>query len=145
MIDENTRIQKRKNYILLAEKSYLDLNKKEAATFYKKALEFSEKEESIDTLFNIAIIYDELEFFSESMKIYREILRLDKNKAGAYYGIAIIEERLGNLDRALEYFYKAIEKDGNYDRAYYFAANIYEKSKRKGYRTVQKSNRVKAG
>lgn len=126
LIDEKTRRQKRRNYIVLAEKSYLDDDIKRSLSFYKKSLGFSSKEEYINSLFNIALIYDELELFSESMRTYKEILSLDIDNPGAYYGVAIMEEQLGNLDKALEYFFKAIEKDGHYDRAYYFAANIYD-------------------
>ena len=98
MIDEKTRSQKRRNYIVLAEKSFLDEDIKASLSFYKKALRFSSNEEYIDTLFNIALIYDELELFSESIRAYKEILDIDENNPGAYYGIAIMEEQFGNLD-----------------------------------------------
>ena len=110
MIDEKTRLQKRRNYIVLAEKAFLEEDRKLSLSFYKRALRFSSDEEYIDTLFNIALIYDELELFSESIRSYKEILLRDEDNPGAYYGIAIMEEAAGNLDTALEYFFKAIEK-----------------------------------
>ena len=52
-----TRYDRRKNYIILAENSYINGNKARAVKFYKKALEFyGDKEETIQILYNIAMI-----------------------------------------------------------------------------------------
>ena len=97
---KNSRL--RKNYILLAENEYLQGNKEKAIDFYLKSLEFKgSKEEDIEILFNLALIYDELDLALESKKAYERIIELDNNNPGAYYGVAIMEERLGDYQQAL--------------------------------------------
>lgn len=120
--------QRRKNYILLAENNYLQDDKEKAIHFYNKSLEFKGlKEEDIEILFNIALIYDELNMPLDSKNTYDRILKLDSTNPGAYYGIAIMEEQLGNDDKAIYCYQQAIKSDSKYDRAYFFLANLYDK------------------
>jgi len=120
-------MDRKNNYLLLAEEAYLDGKKEKAIEFYKKALQFKGNiEDDIAILYNMAEIYDEIDKPLYAIERYRKILRLNPLEAGAYYGIAIMEERLSNKEKALEYYHKAIEIDPNYDRAYYYAANLYD-------------------
>ena len=120
--------QRRKNYLVLAESNYFQGNKEKAIDFYNKSLEFKGSlEDDIEILFNIALIYDELDLPQDSIKAYDRILALDPVNPGAYYGKAIMEEQLGNDDRALYYYKQAIKSDPKYDRAYFFLANLYDK------------------
>lgn len=117
--------QRRNNYIILGENFYLDNKKEKAIQFFNKALEFEGIiSDDVIILFNIAIIYDELEDYIGTFNTYKRILVLDHKNPGAYYGLAIMEEKLKRFDKALEYYFKAIELDPTYDRAYYFAANL---------------------
>lgn len=119
--------QKRTNYLIIAENFYLDDNKLKAIQFYNKALEFNgSKEDYIEILFNIALIYDELDMLHESLETYEKIINIDNTVSGAYYGIAMMEERLGNKHKALSYYLRAIQINEYYDRAYYYVANIYD-------------------
>lgn len=84
------------NYVLLAENAYLNDNKKRAIDFYEKALEFrGEVIDKIAILYNIAHIYDELNYLSESLEYYEKILDIDPEEEGAYYGKAMIYEKNG--------------------------------------------------
>ncbi len=118
---------RRKNYIILAENFYLDEDREKAIEFYNRALKFSgEKDEDIEVLYNVAIIYDELDIPKKALKTYKKIIELDANQAGAFYGMATMYERLGNKKKALESYFKAVEIDSQYDRAYFYIANIYD-------------------
>ena len=131
MVNLTTKLrneQRRKNYILLAENHYLQGDKEKAIHFYNKSIEFKGlKEEDIEILFNIALIYDELNLPLDSKDAYNRILKLDPTNPGAYYGIAIMEEQLGNDDMAIYRYQQAIKSDPEYDRAYFFLANLYDK------------------
>ena len=88
MLKRHEEEHKRNNYVLLAEKFYLDDNKEKAIGFYNKALNFNKsKEDDMDILFNIAMIYDELEMYVESIHTYEKIIDIDEDNPGAYYGI----------------------------------------------------------
>ncbi|MFS8541878.1 MAG: tetratricopeptide repeat protein, partial [Tissierellales bacterium] len=118
---------RRKNYIILAENSYLNGNKDRAVQFYTKALEFEgDEEETIQILYNIAIIYDEMDEPEKALLTYKKITEVDENQAGAFYGMATMYERLDDKDKALECYFKATEIDPYYDRAYFYIANIYD-------------------
>lgn len=118
---------RRKNYIILAENSYLDKNMEKAIEFYNKALKFSgEKAENIEILYNMAIIYDELDIPKEAFYRYKKIIELDKYQAGAFYGLATMYERLDKKEKALESYFEAVKIDKEYDRAYFYIANIYD-------------------
>ncbi|HEY4543290.1 MAG TPA: tetratricopeptide repeat protein, partial [Tissierellaceae bacterium] len=121
----NESNQKRNNYIVLGEASYINGEKEKAVEFYKKALEYDGNND-IDIYFNLAIIYDELDLVDESISSYQKIIDKDKKQAGAFYGKAIMLERKGLIDEALDNYLEAIKIDPKYDRAYYFAANLYD-------------------
>lgn len=124
--------QRRKNYILLAENSYIKEDREKAIHFYNRSLEFNGAiEEDIDLLFNIALIYDELNLPEDSKNTYKRILELDHTNPGAYYGIAIMKEQMGYDDKAIYNYQQAIKADPNYDRAYFFLANLYDKLDKK--------------
>ena len=118
---------RKNNYTILAESSYLDGNKEKAIEFYNKSLQFEgDRDEDIGILYDLAIIYDELDIPLKALRTYRRIIQLDSGQAGAYYGMATMHERLGEDERALEYYFKAVGIDPEYDRAYFYIANIYD-------------------
>ena len=127
MKDQLSNIDRRKNYIILAENAYLDEDKKNAIKFYIKALKFKgNKADNIQILYNMAIIYDELDIPEKALKAYENIVRLDKRQAGAYYGMATMYERLKDKEKALKSYFKAVEIDPQYDRAYFYIENLYD-------------------
>ena len=118
---------RRKNYIILAENSYLDGDRERAVRFYNRALRFEgDKDETIQILYNIAIIYDELDLPEKALRAYRKITELDERQAGAFYGMATMYERLKDVESALKCYFKATEIDPFYDRAYFYIANIFD-------------------
>lgn len=93
---------------------------------YNEALFFLENEDKIEVLFVIADIYGELENYVDANNIYEEILSIDSENSGAWYGIAFTNELLGkDVLLSLDAYEKAIELDKNYKEAYYYAATIY--------------------
>lgn len=137
-----TSNSKQYNYILLAENFYLNNDKEKAINFYGRALEFTEEtEEYISILYNIAEIYDELDYMENSLSTYEKITRLNPKEAGAYYGMAMIYEKMNDFDKALVYYDEAIDIDPNYDRAYYYAANIFDEKGNKD-KAIEYYNKV---
>ncbi len=103
-------LDRRYNYIILAENFYLEDSKEKAIKFYQKALKFpGDEDDTIDILYNIAFIYDEMDNVKEALKAYKEITKADNKEAGAYYGMATLYERLGDKENALENYFKAAE------------------------------------
>lgn len=58
---------------------------------------------------------------------YDEIIKLDDQEAGAYYGKAIIYDDQGKENEAEKYYQKAIMYDQDYYHAYLYLADIYER------------------
>src|SRR5699024_4664680 len=122
-----TKKNRKDNYIVLAENFYLDDRKENAVKSYKKALSFSEDEdETIDILYNIAFVYDEMGMAKEALEMYRRITEISSEEVGAFYGMATMYERLDKKDIALDFYFKAVEKNSEYDRAYFYIANLYD-------------------
>ena len=120
-------VDRRQNYIILAENSYLDDNMERAIKFYIKALQFNgNKSENMEILYNIAIIYDEMDMPEKALKTYEKIGKIDESEAGAFYGMGTMYERLDDKEKALKSYLKAVEIDPDYDRAYFYIANIYD-------------------
>ncbi len=115
-------LDRKENYIILAENSYLEGNLERSLKFYSRALQFTKsKTENIAILYNIAIIYDEMDIPEKSLRIYKKILQLDNREAGAFYGMGgTMYERLGGeKEIALKAYFKATEIDPPYyDRAF---------------------------
>ena len=121
------KIDKRNNYILLAENFYLNGNKENAIKFYKKALFYDGPEE--DTLIimsNIAAIYGELEKFEEALGMYNRIIDFDSQNYEVYFNMALIEEQRSNIDVALSFYDKVVEINPTFGKAYYNIATIYD-------------------
>ncbi|WMM25727.1 tetratricopeptide repeat protein [Tissierella sp. MB52-C2] len=142
LLSKITNNNKQYNYILLAENFYLNNDKEKAISFYGKALEFTEEiGEYTSILYNIAEIYDELDYMEKSLFTYEKITKINPGEAGAYYGMAMLYEKMNDFDKALEYYHKAIDMDPNYDRAYYYAANIFDEKGNKD-KAIEYYNKV---
>ena len=93
---------------------------------YKEALFFLEDEDKIEVLFQIADIFSDIENYKGANKTYSEILDINPNISGAWYGLAFTNEIIGgDIKNSLSYYEKAIELDKEYKEAYYYAATIY--------------------
>lgn len=112
--------------LLEASKSKEDKDFLSALNKFNEALFFLEGEEKVNTLFSIADLYSEIGDYEKANTIYNEILKIQKDNSGAWYGIAYTNELSGGeIDFSLEAYEKAIELDKNYTEAYYYAAVIY--------------------
>lgn len=105
---------------------------------YKEARHFLAGEDLIELLFSLADLYSLMENFEDGKKTYLEILDLDANNSGAWYGLAYTSELAGeDLDQVLFYYERAIDLDPTYKEAYYYAGTIYgdlgQKDKAKAY------------
>lgn len=117
-----------KNYIIMAENFELEENPIDAILKYRKAMEFAiSKEEKIVILFRIALLSDEIEEYKKAVSTYDEIIEIDENRAGAYYGKAIAFEKLGEYEDAISQYNLAIEFNPYYNKAYYYLATLYDK------------------
>lgn len=120
-------LDRKNNYIMLAEIFQGEDKLEKALENYIRALEFvQDNKNKILILFRIALIYDELGEYVDSIKIYDRIIKLDDKQSGAYYGRAIAYEELNEFKKAFYNYYKSIEINPEYDRAYYYLANLYD-------------------
>lgn len=117
------------NYIIIANDFLLDEDYKSAFKAYSRALNFAKTSvEKIDVYYEIADIHLIFDQYENAIEIYNEIIKLDEESSGAYYGIAVSHELLGSDLRFAEKYYKlAIKYDENYDRAYYYLGHIYDR------------------
>ncbi len=69
-----SNLDRRQNYIILAENSYLENDLEKALKFYFRALKFGggNKEDNIIILYNIAILYDEMDIPEKALKTYKK-------------------------------------------------------------------------
>lgn len=105
---------------------------------YKEARHFLAGEDLIQLLFSLADLYSLMENFADAKKTYFQILDIDANNSGAWYGLAYTSELAGeDLDQVLFYYERAIDLDPGYKEAYYYAGTIYgdlgQKDKAKSY------------
>lgn len=105
---------------------------------YNEARHFLAGEDLTQLLFSLADLYGLMENFIDAKKTFLEILDLDPNNSGAWYGLAYSSELSGeDLDQVLFYYERAIDLDPTYKEAYYYAGTIYgdlgEKDQAKAY------------
>lgn len=129
MVKELSYENKYNNYIIIAndflgEESYF-----KAYKAFEKALEFaSNNNQKVDVLFELADILLIFEKYKEAKEIYFKIIKLDKSRSGAYYGVALVNDFVaGDVNISIKYYKEAIKWDENYDRAYYYLAHSYDK------------------
>ncbi len=112
--------------LLEANKSKEEKNYLSALNKFNEALFFLEGEEKVNTLFSIADLYSEIGDYEKANSIYKQILTIQGDNSGAWYGVAYTNELSGGkIDFTLDAYEKAIELDKNYSEAYYYAAVIY--------------------
>ncbi len=133
-MDKISLNKKFNNYILMAKDFYLKGNLDMSLQSFKRALNFScSKEESLSTLYEIAGIYLQLEDYSNASDNFKQILRVDKNQEGAYYGLAISNDARGKDPKtSIALYKKAIDLDADYQEAWYYLALSYDKICKKG-------------
>ncbi len=113
------------NYMVLAKKFYNQEQLYKALTYYKKAYDGGMKDNT-ELLIEMALLYDEMEDYGNSLQMYKEVLKLDKTEARAYYGIAILYDHRDKFKRAIPYYKKAIFYDEKFLKAYFFLAYAYD-------------------
>jgi tetratricopeptide (TPR) repeat protein len=87
------------------------------------------KPNSIEAHYALAMFNQETGNFVEAVKLYENIIALDKNYKEAYYNIGYINlVYLADYKKAVEYFSKAISVDKSYAEAYYNRGYAYELS-----------------
>lgn len=121
--------QRYQNYMILANEFLCREEYERALHSFQKAYRFVENgKEKTDVLYEIADILLILDCFQEAKEKYEEILHIDAQQPGAYYGLSLTNEFLkGEVSYSIAYYQKAIEIDPDYDRAYYYLGHLYDK------------------
>lgn len=114
-------------YLEKAEKAFEENKLIKALDLYNKAYELSNGED-VDTIINLALIYDSLGKSEKAKDYYKEALSIDDYEERAYYGLATIYDEEENYEEAIKLYNKAIYINPNYHTAYFFLANVYDVS-----------------
>lgn len=93
---------------------------------FDEALFFLEGQDKIDTLFSIADLHSEMGNYQKAKLVYENIINLEPENSGAWYGLAYSNELAGgDIESTLNAYEKAIKYDNEYKEAYYYASIIY--------------------
>ncbi|KHD36646.1 tetratricopeptide repeat protein [Clostridium acetobutylicum] len=124
---DNMQIDK---YLKKAEEAFLDNKLVKSLDYYNKVYELTNGED-VDTIINLALIYDSLGKVEKAEEYYREALSIDDYEERAYYGLATIYDEKEDYEEAIKLYNKAIYINPNYHKAYFFLANAYDLSGQK--------------
>ncbi len=117
-------------YLEKAEEAFKKNKLIKALNLYNKVYELS-KGEDVDTIINLALIYDSLGKSDKAKDYYKKALSIDDYEERAYYGLATIYDEEENYEEAIKLYNKAIYINPNYHKAYFFLANVYDVSDKK--------------
>lgn len=140
--DESTKYEEHDNENYKEEENKNEIDKEDV---YEVNRENSDQIENIDLsgiseeeLLNKANNFKHSKDYEEAIKIYKNIIRLNKNPdmvSEAVYQVAILNEKIKNYDEAIEYYDKYIDKYSTsypyYDESYYNIAMIYYENNNK--------------
>jgi tetratricopeptide (TPR) repeat protein len=73
----------------------------------------------------MGIIYNALGASDKALHLYRKVISMDPNNAGAYFNLGYLNESAGELREALNNYEKAVENDPRHAEAYYNMGNVY--------------------
>lgn len=96
-----------------------------AEEYFKKALSYSDNQ--IDTLFEIAYIYQDADFYLQAIVYFESVLEQDHQQEQALYEIANCYDLIGRYDRCVDYYNMLIELDPFSANAWYNLGVIYTK------------------
>lgn len=122
MREHNYRIN---NYKVLASQ-FRKSNPYKAILFYERAYSCSGENKEIELLFEMALLYDELDEDEKAEEKYYEILNIIPTEERAYYGLAILCDKKEEYNKAIEFFQEAIKLNPQYHKAFFFMANTYD-------------------
>lgn len=114
-------------YLEKAEEAFEENKLIKALNLYNKVYELSNGED-IDSIINLALIYDTFGKSEKAKAYYKEALGIDNCEERAYYGLAAIYDDEANYEQAIKLYNKAIYINPNYHKAYFFLANAYDLS-----------------
>lgn len=119
------RERKFENYMILADEFYFNEDLPRMKSTLLKALSYAPgEEEKVAVLFDLADLYIDEENWDLSREKFYEILRIDPENPGAYYGLAMLNDFTdGDPSYSKECYERAVHFDPTYDRAYYYLAH----------------------
>lgn len=94
--------------------------------FYEKAYSCAVENKDVELLFEMALLYDELDEDEKAEEKYYEILDLMPTEERAYYGLAILYDKKEEYSKAIDFFQRSIELNPKYHKAFFFMANTYD-------------------
>lgn len=100
MADNNYRLS---NYKIIASQ-FRKSDPNKAIAFYEKAYSCAGENKDIELLFDMALLYDELDEDEKAEEKYYEILDLVPTEERAYYGLAILQDKKGEYSKAIDFF-----------------------------------------
>lgn len=112
-------------YIKKAEEAFEEGKLIKALDLFNKVYELTNGE-NVETIINLALIYDSLGKSDKAKDYYEEALSIDSDEERAYYGLASIYDEEEEYEKAIELYNKAIYINPNYHTAYFFLANTYD-------------------
>ncbi len=124
---DNIKINK---YLEKAEKAFEENKLIKALDLYNRVYELSSGKD-VDTIINLALIYDSFGKAEKAKEYYKEALSIDDYEERAYYGLATIYDEEENYEEAIRLYDKAIYINPNYHKAYFFLGNVYDVSGKK--------------
>ncbi len=116
-------MEKYERIVAAAKKAYRNNNLLKAAELYEMA--FTEQVRVEDVL-HLGAIYLDLKKYNQAIKIFEEVVSVQKDNYLAYYGLGSCYNDLGKTDLAIDYFKKAIEINPEYSDAYFGIALILD-------------------
>ena len=99
-----------------------------ALEYYSNALRLRPNDDNV--LYAKAKLLQDLNKIDESVALYQEILKVNKNNANALYNLGAINlDKKKNPNVAIDYFSKAIAADPKYTEAYFARGVCFEQIK----------------
>lgn len=96
---------------------YASRNEPMALEYLNTALQLDPS--NTNTLYALAMFYQNREDFEKAETLYRQILDINENSADAWHNLGWIElTHYADYDRAIEYFDKALAADPNHEAAF---------------------------
>jgi protein O-GlcNAc transferase len=102
-------------------------NLQQAEQCYKKVLQ--ELPKHADSLFNLAVIFQNTKRINESVGAYQKLIELHPNYANAYINLGLLLEKFGRLNDALQVYHKATQVKPHYVSYYNLAGPLYQLKK----------------
>lgn len=115
------------DYLSLAHEAKENLDYKRAITIYNNAYASAEDEDRIEILYELGDLYSEIGEYEKAKGSYFDIINLDPEEPGAWYGIAFTNELSGgDVDYSIEAYENSIKIDPEYVDSYYYLAVLLD-------------------